>query len=172
MKVAKSTCHSWLTDDEVAEIIDEYQTGSTIQAIANNHDRSYETISKHLRKAGVCTKPGDKQMVVTKISQQQKRLDDTEIQLLIAEYKTGSTVYQLADKFGCHRTTVSECLKAHGVRMRLKRLTEKQINEAVRLYESGLSSANVGQRVGASPRTVVDRLRERGIPIRDAHCPK
>ena len=110
----------------------------------------------------------DKYKSTKRISQRQKRLDVDEIEQLIAEYKTGSTVYQLAAKFGCHRTTVSECLKTHGVRMRLTRLTEKQIDEAVRLYESGFSSVNVGLRVGASPRTVVDRLRERGVVIRDA----
>ena len=106
---------------------------------------------------------------VTKISQRQKRLDEHEINQLIAEYKAGSTVYQLATRFGCHRTTVSEHLRLNGVQMRLKPLTEERIQEAVRLYESGLSAAKVGERVGANAATVLARLRERGVVIRDAH---
>ncbi|MHB1342759.1 MAG: helix-turn-helix domain containing protein [Thermoleophilia bacterium] len=110
-----------------------------------------------------------KHKAVTRLRQQQTRLDESEVVRLIAEYRSGSKVYQLAARFGCHRTTVSECLKNHGVPMRLTRLTQEQIDEAVRLYESGLSSAKVGKRIGANAETVRQRLRERGVVMRDPH---
>jgi transposase len=167
--VAKSTCRSWLTENEIVQIVVEYQDGSTIQEIASKHDRCYKTILKQLRKAGIDTKQSNERMVVTRIRQQQKRLDENEIQRLIAEYGTGLTVYQLAARFGCHRTTVSGCLKARGVKMRRRSLCEEQVIEAIHLYESGLSSAKVGERVGANAETVRQRLRERNVTIRDAH---
>lgn len=123
-----------------------------------------------LAKLGVPASPVvDDFTAVKKIRQQQKRLDEDEIGQLVAEYRAGSTIYGLAAKFGCHRTTVSEHLRTHGVQMRLRPLTEERIREAVRLYGSGLSSAKVGERVGATDKTVLARLRERGVVVRDAH---
>jgi|GEM_PF-1057899 len=169
IQVAKNTCRSRLTENEVAQIIVQYQDGGTISEIASKYSRCHTTILNQLRKAGIDTNPGDGRIVATKIRQQQTRLDESEVVRLIAEYRSGSTVYQLAARFGCHRTTVSECLKHHGVPMRMTRLTSEQIDEAVRLYESGLSSAKVGKRIGANAETVRQRLRERGVVMRDPH---
>lgn len=101
--------------------------------------------------------------------QRQKQLDGEEIAQLVARYRAGATVYELADQFGCHRTTVSECLRSRSVRMRLTPLSEEQILEAVRLYESGLSLVKVGNRVGANAETVRQRLREHGVRLRGSH---
>lgn len=103
------------------------------------------------------------------ISQRQKRLSKDEIGEVVKSYLAGSTVYQLADEFGCHRNTISTHLKSSGVILRLTPLSEDQIHEAVRLYESGLSLATVGARIGANARTVQLRLRERGVSMRDTH---
>jgi len=84
-------------------------------------------------------------------------------------YESGLSVYQLADKFGCHRSTVSQHLKLQGVKMRKRPLSEIQIDEAIRLYESGLSCAKVGKIIGADTGTIHRRLRERGVVLRGAH---
>ena len=110
----------------------------------------------------------DDREYATRIRQQQKRLDENEIERLIAEYRTGLTIYQLATRFGCHRTTVSECLKARGIQMRRRPLCEEQIVEAIRLYQSGLSVAKVADQVGAKSETVRLRLIERGVQMRDS----
>jgi lambda repressor-like predicted transcriptional regulator len=88
---------------------------------------------------------------------------------LIVDYRTGLTVYQLAARFGCHRSTVSRCLKSNGVRMRLTPPSKEQIEEAVGLYESGLSLAKVGEKIGCNPDTLRLRLRERGVVMRVPH---
>lgn len=107
--------------------------------------------------------------VVHSLRQKQRRLDKDEIERLIAAYKAGSTVYQLAERWGCHRTTVSQCLKSHGVRMRRVPPSEKQLDDAARLYESGLSLARVGREVGCHPDTLWSHLRQRGVAMRDPH---
>ena len=113
--------------------------------------------------------PVDDRPMSKRIRQRQKRLSEDEIEQLVAAYRAGLTVYQLAKQFGCHRTTVSGCLKAGGVRMRRTPPSEEQIEEAARLYESGLSCAQVGQKIGCHPDTLRSRLRERGVVIRGPH---
>jgi AraC-like DNA-binding protein len=104
--------------------------------------------------------------IAGKIRQQQRLLNEAEIAQLIAGYKAGSTVYQLAAQFGCHRTTVSRWLQSHGVRMRPMLLSDQQIEQATHLYQSGFSLVKIGQTIGCSPDMVRSRLRERGVVMR------
>lgn len=103
------------------------------------------------------------------LKQQQTRLGDTQTEDLVAGYLSGSTVYELAAQFGCHRNTVSRLLKSRGIALRLVSMTDEQIVEAVDLYESGLSLAHVGSRLGFDRNTVRLRLIERGVEMRDSH---
>jgi len=99
----------------------------------------------------------------------QHRLTDAEIAEVARKYRAGKTVYDLADEFNAHRTTVASALRGAGVKIRMDSMTDAEIDEAVRLYESGLSLARVGEKVGATGRTVQLRLRERGVKIRGPH---
>lgn len=107
---------------------------------------------------------------VTKLKQHQKRLDDGEIEELAVAYRAGSTVYELAKQFGCHRTTISGCLHRQGIQMRRLPLTEDQVNEAERLYLAGHSLALVSEKVGANASTVRSRLLKRGVAMRPPHA--
>jgi DNA invertase Pin-like site-specific DNA recombinase len=57
-------------------------------------------------------------LAVKTIRQHQKRLDYAEIAQLIAEYQAGASTYQLATRFGIHRTTVTHHLRTQGIQMR------------------------------------------------------
>jgi DNA invertase Pin-like site-specific DNA recombinase len=103
---------------------------------------------------------------VVKLRQHHRRLDDSEVEQLVAAYQAGSYVYELAEKFGCHRDTVSRRLKSRGVQMRGTALGKKQLDEAERLYASGLSYTEIGKRIGANRSAVRRRLRERGVVMR------
>lgn len=98
-----------------------------------------------------------------------RRLTPAERAELVAQYQSGLTVYQLADKYGIHRHTVSKHLRAAGVRLRLDGLTAEQIDEAVQLYASGWSLARIAARFDVTSKTVQARLRERGVSFRDTH---
>ena len=74
--------------------------------------------------------PKEYEAVATKIKQKQKRLSPEEISGVIKDYKSGLTVYQLAEKYDCHRTTVSQKLKDNGVKMRGQPRTRKKRNHA------------------------------------------
>ena len=103
---------------------------------------------------------------VRKLSQPQKRLDECEIAQLVAGYRAGSSVYALAEQFGCRRQTVSTWLKSQGVQMRGRPLDPAQIDEAERLYVAGHSLASVGEQLGVWSSTVRKYLRARGVAIR------
>lgn len=95
------------------------------------------------------------------------RLDDGQVRELIAGYQGGATVYELGERFGIERRTVSEILRRHHVPMRRRGLTSEQVDDAIRLYGMGWSLARVGQHLGVDGMTVLNKLRERGIPTRD-----
>lgn len=89
------------------------------------------------------------------------------MRVLIAGYQAGATVYQLGERFGIDRKTVSQVLRHHEVPMRRRVLSPEQIDEAAQLYGRGWSLARIGKKMGVAPTTVHNRLRERGVRIRD-----
>lgn len=98
-----------------------------------------------------------------------RRLDDGQVQALIEGYQAGATVYELGERFGISRQTVSRYLHRRGVPMRRQGLTPEQIDEAVRLYEAGWSLARIGAQMDVDATTVLARLRERHVRTRNAH---
>ncbi|MCE7008192.1 helix-turn-helix domain-containing protein [Kibdelosporangium philippinense] len=98
-----------------------------------------------------------------------RQLGNDEVQQLIAGYQSGSTVYELGDRFGIERRTVSNILHRHDVPMRRRGLSPDQVDNAIHLYNLGWSLARVGQHLGVAHTTVLTALRERGVPTRDTH---
>ncbi|PPJ13787.1 hypothetical protein C5E43_08790 [Nocardia cyriacigeorgica] len=78
-------------------------------------------------------------------------------------------MYELADRFGIERRTVSSILHRHGVPMRRRGLSPGQVDTAIHLYKLGWSLARVGNHLGVNHTTVLAALRRRGIPTRDPH---
>jgi hypothetical protein len=98
-----------------------------------------------------------------------RQLDAEQIQDLIAGYQAGATVYELGDRFGIDRRTVSAILRRHGMDMRQRGLSPSQIDDAIHLYNFGWALARVGEHLRVDPTTVLNQLRKRGIPTRDTH---
>lgn len=98
-----------------------------------------------------------------------RQLDADQVQELIAGYQAGATVYELGDRFGIERRTVSSILHRHDVPMRRRGLSPEQVDTAIHFYNLGWSLARVGGHLGVDHTTVLTKLRERGIPTRDTH---
>ena len=98
-----------------------------------------------------------------------RQLDTDQVEQLITGYRSGATVYELGDRFGVERRTVSNILHRHDVPMRRRGLSPDQVDHAIHLYDLGWSLARVGDRLGVNHTTVLNKLRERGIPTRDTH---
>jgi hypothetical protein len=79
---------------------------------------------------------------------------DTETWALAADYTAGATVYELADKYGIHRNTVSEHLHRQGIPMRRRGLDPDQARLAGHRYQQGQSLARIGDQLNVDPGTV------------------
>ena len=98
-----------------------------------------------------------------------RQLRDAQVEQLIADYRSGATVYELGDRFGIERRTASNILHRHGVPMRRRGLSPEAVDDAIHLYNLGWSLARVGECLGVDHTTVLNKLRERGVPTRDTH---
>jgi DNA-binding transcriptional regulator LsrR (DeoR family) len=78
------------------------------------------------------------------------------------------TVYRLADKYGCHRVTISATLKKNGVTATNKRMDEAAILKAKQLYADGLTLKQVGQQLNICESTVRKTLIKAGVEMRAA----
>lgn len=58
-----------------------------------------------------------------------RQLDAKQTRELIQGYRAGATVYELGERFGIERRTVSVILKRNGVQMRRQGLTDNQVRE-------------------------------------------
>ncbi|MDR6200913.1 DNA-binding NarL/FixJ family response regulator [Microbacterium sp. SORGH_AS428] len=81
---------------------------------------------------------------------------------LVAAYRAGATVEQVAQQFGLHDTTVSARLAEVGVVLRTEVLSSER-EQMLELFGEGLSMNEVGRRVGRDPKTVRATLVAAGI---------
>jgi len=82
-----------------------------------------------------------------------RRLNLAQVDLLVAGYRKGKTVYELAADFGIARQTVSLILKRNGVPMRMQGLRDDQRTEVAELRAQGWSYARLGTRFGVNAST-------------------
>jgi hypothetical protein len=98
----------------------------------------------------------------------QRRLHATEIEDLVAGYRAGRSLADLAAALGVHRRTVAAHLEQRGVqrRVNVRKLRDADIGEASRRYRAGDSLATVGKAHGVHPTTVRRELMRAGVIIR------
>ena len=85
---------------------------------------------------------------------------------VVALHQGGSTVPQLAKRFGAHGQTIRELLVAEGQEVPIARprsLSDEQLEKACELRRSGLTVAAVAARVGGSESSVRRALKNRGV---------
>ena len=87
---------------------------------------------------------------------------------LIAAYRAGASINELAHRYRLHRTTVAATLDRHHVERHHSQgaWTSKTLAAAADLYATGLSLAAVAARYGIDPQTVANRFHRAGIPVR------
>ncbi len=87
--------------------------------------------------------------------QNQVRLTVEQVEDLVATYRQGTSVPEVASVFGVHRTTVLLQLERNGVDRRLatRKLSDADVAEAAVAYDSGDSPATIGARLGVNAST-------------------
>ena len=97
------------------------------------------------------------------------QLSPARVAALVDGYRSGASVYELADRFGIHRTSVSANLHRAGVPMRRQGLSEQQKSLALGLCEQGWSIAHISDRFDVNPATVRRALHAQGITLHRGH---
>jgi hypothetical protein len=93
----------------------------------------------------------------------QRRLTADEQSGLIAGYRDGQSVKELAARYHVHRTTVTAALLRCGEPLRPVGLSDDQVDEAARRYLNGWSLAMLGAAFTVDDETVRQALQRAGI---------
>ena len=109
----------------------------------------------------------DPNCIVKTIKQQQKNLSELEIQTICKKYQGGSSSYELAKEFNCHRSTITAALRRNGIEVSHKAATKPElVKRVIGLYAEMKTPKEVGAIVGITGDTVRRILKENGIHIR------
>jgi hypothetical protein len=95
------------------------------------------------------------------------RLSRDQVAQLVSEYQSGTEIYELAQCWGLHRTTVAAHLRRAGVERRQRGLTEQQLDEAARLYGAEWPLRRLAERYDCDYETVRRGLLGCGVRMRD-----
>lgn len=98
-----------------------------------------------------------------------RKLKPAEIDELVERYQAGSSVYQLAKRYGIHRITIGRHLHSRGIDTTAPALTQEQVREAVQLYADGWSCKKIAKHFGVGAETVRERLHQARVPVRGPH---
>jgi DNA-binding CsgD family transcriptional regulator len=99
-----------LTAAEIVEVVRAYQRGATARELAAQFHVNRLTIAQHLKKMGI------------QVRGQGIRPND--IEEVAAMYAAGSSLAQVANKYGCVASTVRNTLRRHGYEVRPRRGSE------------------------------------------------
>lgn len=105
----------------------------------------------------------DPDSIVKDISQQQKHLKPEEIEQIVQRYQAGESTYELAEAFGCHRSTIANNLRKQGIKVSIEKIN---LEEAITLYESGWTTKQLADRYHISDNAVSRRLKKAGVKMR------
>jgi DNA-binding transcriptional ArsR family regulator len=85
----------------------------------------------------------------------QRRLSVAQIDQLILDYKAGvGSVYHLARTYGVDRSTISQHLRAAGLKLGRLPLTDAEIERASQLRADGNSFNAIGRTMRRDPKTI------------------
>ena len=122
--------------------------------------------SKRLLELLAVPKVGRRLARPVKPVQHQRRLNAVQTAELVAAYRAGAGVKELAVRFGVHRETVAAIVRRAGIKPRRRGLTVAQVTQAAGLYAEGWSLARLGARFGVDGTTVWRALVAAGVPMR------
>lgn len=103
--------------------------------------------------------------VVTQ-KQHQTRLRSGQVDELVAAYRSGVAVDELAKRYGICRQTVSGIMRRKAVPNRQPKLDDKAVSMAAERYRSGASLMMLAADLGVSATTVGRALVEAGVSLR------
>lgn len=109
----------------------------------------------------------DPASIVQHYRQEQKQLSDAEISLVVQRYSEGSSTYELAKEFGCHRSTISRVLKKSGIEVSHKATSRTALCEKIlQLYADYMRPVDISKELGINVATVRKILHGNNVRIK------
>ena len=153
---------------------DHYNPTSRILKYRAKHDKSFYLSKSSEVDPDVTDISYDPDSKVNAYTQEQKRLSDDEIRQIAEKYSSGSSTYELAAEFGCHRSTISRVLKKSGIEVSHKASKREALTKRVLdMYADYTKPVDIGKELGINVTTVRKILHENCVRIRgSAEYPK
>src|SRR5207253_656999 len=100
-------------------------------------------------------------------SRRQRRLTRDEQTQIIADYRAGTAIVELARLHGVRPSTISDVLRRHGIERKDRRQQPSdKIDDAARLYNAGWPLSRLAAEFNVAPNTLRSRLLEAGVEMR------
>jgi transposase-like protein len=97
---------------------------------------------------------GDPRPSASSNRRRQRRLASADVDQLVREYCDGlGSIYDHAERWGVHRTTIARHLRGRGLELGRLPLTSHEIERVQELREQGLSLNAIGRAIGRDPKT-------------------
>jgi hypothetical protein len=144
------------TPENAAEVERLWREGCGVQKIARTVGTKNSTISRVLSERGIEARFGG----------QNHRFKGSQLETLAAEYRAGTSLNELASRYGGSAPAVRGALRRHGVPLRDKGRhqywTPERTAWLLEQHESGRSNTDIAQELGFSPRAIGTRLLKLG----------
>lgn len=152
-KEGRVTRNRRLTDSQIEEIVKMYESGKTVNKIAEEFGASASPIFRRLKKMGIHPR----------FRHRLSQLSDEERERIVALYKAGTTYRQIEEEFGIGPAIISSIIAPFRKGRKNHNLTESETDDIVRLYESGQSVFRIAEELGVSECTVYRHLKIRHV---------
>lgn len=93
-----------------------------------------------------------------------RRLSEADIDVLMTEYRAGSSVYDLAARHHIDRGVIAQHLKARGISFR-PNVQPAEVKRALELHAQGHSPNKIGELLGRDPKTIRSLLCRNGPQV-------
>lgn len=155
-KEGRVTRNRRLTDSQIEEIVKMYESGKTVNKIAEEFGVSASPIFRRLKKMGVHPR----------FRHRLSQLSGEERERIVALYKAGMTYRQIGEEFGIGSASISSIIAPFRKGRKNHNLTESEIDDIVRLCKSGQSVFRIAEAFGVSEHTIYRHLKIRRVSLR------
>jgi hypothetical protein len=163
-KVSKMNIDTLLEDKVIAD----YEAGETIQSISRKHNVFAPYVSAILKDAGISVRRGRSKGSTF----MRNSISNEVVKTLVVEYKAGTSVNTLSDKYDIAPTKVSNILKTQGIIIPRGRpqgnngINESKLTQAKELYAMGKGVVAIAKELHVNPAELSTALKEDGVVIR------
>lgn len=107
------------------------------------------------------------EVVILSLKEPHKEFTCIEVDKMVEAYQSGKTTIQLAEEYGCCKTTVAKLLKQRGVNVtKSKAMAKLDDAKVIAMYAEMHTTEEIARYFKVNPQAILKCLRNHGIKIR------